>query len=141
MMEENIGLRFEADHWKEVVEEAGKLLLKSKNIEPRYIEAMKELISQEGPYMVVAPGLVLLHARPEDGALSECISLVTLAKPINFGHSENDPVDIAIAFAAHKNERHIQMLSEVARLLQDETRLTRLREAEHTQDALDALFE
>ena len=91
--------------------------------------------------MVVMPGLVLLHARPEDGALSECISLVTLAKPINFGHPENDPVDIAIAFAAQKNERHIQMLSEVARLLQDETRLTRFREAEHTQDVLDALFE
>jgi mannitol/fructose-specific phosphotransferase system IIA component (Ntr-type) len=139
--EENIQLAFEANHWREVVEKAGELLLNSENIEPRYIEAMKELITQEGPYMVVAPGIVLLHARPEDGALSECMSLVTVAKPIHFGHPENDPVDIAIAFAAQKNQHHIKMLSEIARLLQDEARLNRIRTTENPQDVIKALFE
>ena len=119
MTEQNIRLRFEANDWKEVVEQAGRLLLNSRNIEPRYIQAMKELVSKEGAYMVVAPGLALLHARPEDGVLDECISLVTLAKPVRFGHPENDPVDIAIAFAAQRNNRHIQLLAEIARLLQD----------------------
>jgi len=140
LTDQNIRIRIKAKDWADVVEQAGRLLLITGRIEPRYIEGMKAMIRDEGAYMVLIPGFALLHARPQDGALGECLSLVTLAEPVYFGNPDNDPVDLAIAFAAGESDIHIQILAEVARLLQDEARLVRIRKADKVQDVIDTLL-
>lgn len=46
----------------------GELLEKSGAIEPRYIDAMINTVKEIGPYIVIAPGIAMPHARPEAGA-------------------------------------------------------------------------
>ena len=46
--------------------------------------------------MVVMPGVVLLHAKPDYGVNRLGISLSTLKTPVEFGHDKNDPVDIVV---------------------------------------------
>ncbi len=72
-----------------------------------------------GTYAVIAPGIVLLHARPEDGVLKPGLAMVTLSTPVNFGHTENDPVDLVFALAATDKTSHLQGLQELAQLLSD----------------------
>ena len=118
--------------WQEAADEVGQLLLSVGKIEQGYIERMKQIVDEIGPYMVVAPGVALLHARPEDGVREPCVGVVTLKKPVKFGHEENDPVDIVIAFGATNKESHIPALKQLAGQLSNVEVLTNIRSADST---------
>jgi len=115
-----IGLK--AANWKDLVDQVGNILVQTEDIEPRYIDAMKKVIEELGPYAVISPGVVLLHARPEDGVNRMCIAMATLAEGIKFG-SVNDPVRLAIALGAVDHESHIEILRSLANFLEDKDRL------------------
>ncbi|MCS6907463.1 MAG: PTS sugar transporter subunit IIA [Anaerolineales bacterium] len=125
--------------WEEAVEEAGTLLLAAGKIRAEYVGAMKRVLQEMGPYAVIAPGIVLLHARPEDGVVSPCIAIITLDKPVEFGHSENDPVDIVIAFGAIDKKAHVAALRALAEMLGDEHYLRRIRTAQTDSELYHAL--
>ncbi len=137
--ESNIQVQVRARSWSDLVRVAGELLLATRQVEPRYVLAMEEMVRSEGAYMVVVPGLALLHARPEAGALGECLSLVTSAEPVYFGHPTNDPVDLAIAFAAGHPSGHLQVMAEIARFLQDESSLAAVRRAKQVQEVREII--
>jgi len=124
-----IRLGVHAANWEEAVRAAGQLLVDADVCEPRYIQAMIDAVHELGPYMVLAPGLALAHARPEDGVKSIGLSLVTLDPPVPFGSEENDPVSLLIAFGAVDKERHLGLLQELALLLEDEARRQELAQA------------
>lgn len=121
--------------WQEAVDHIGRLLVEAGSVEPRFIEAMKRVLHDMGPYAVIAPGIVLLHARPEDGVRQPCLGLMTLATPVNFGHSENDPVDVVVAFGAVDKQAHVSALQQLAQLLGNQTGLAQIRGAT-SDDAL-----
>ena len=125
--------------WKEAIRVAGKLLLDIGAIEPRYIDAMIELCKKYSAYIVVAPGIALAHARPEDGAKKIAFSLITLEEPICFGHPENDPVDIVIAFSAVDGSSHIRILSHLAKFLSESINIKKIRMAATDEDLLHAI--
>lgn len=67
--------------------------------------------------MVVAPGVALAHARPEDGALQLGLAVATLREPVEFGHAENDPVDVVFAFGSPDRDQHVGLLGALAQRL------------------------
>ena len=115
---QTIELGVEARDWRETVQKAGNMLLQAGTIEKRFVRAMEEIILEYGPYMVIWPGAILLHA-PPDGVRQLGMSLLTLKQPVYFGHAENDPVQIAIVLAALDNHSHITALHQLNRLMQD----------------------
>ena len=119
----------------EAIAAAGELLVATGAASERYVEAMQVALRELGPYMVVAPGVALPHARPEDGAHGPGVALVTLADPVTFGHEHNDPVDVVVAFSATGKDAHLRVLQQLATLLGDEDGLDRLR-ASKDQEAL-----
>lgn len=123
-----------AGSWQEAVQLSGQLLLKSGRIEARYIDAMERSVRELGPYAVLAPGIVLLHARPDDGVIIPCLSLVILSTPVNFGHSQNDPVDLVFALGAVDKNAHIQALQQLATLLANPDFLAAVRAAKTRQE-------
>lgn len=139
LSEENIRVREECQDWQAVVDRGAGILLAQGCIEAGYVSRIKDYLEEHGPYMVIAPGVVLLHARPEDGANGVCMSLMTLASPIAFGHAQNDPVDIVITFATPDDEQHVQALSQMTELLSDETSLRKLREAKEAEEVLNVI--
>jgi len=136
---ETVRARLSVASWEEAARAAGELLLAAGSIEPNYVEAMINVLREMGPYAVIAPGIVLLHARPEDGVLSPCLALVTLSTPVPFGHSENDPVDLVVALGAVDKQAHVAALQELALLLADEAALQRIRDAQNDQELLLAV--
>jgi mannitol operon transcriptional antiterminator len=107
-----------AKNWQEVVDVSGATLLKAGSVEPIFIQAMKEIILEFGPYMVIWPGTVLLHAPPH-GVRHLCMALLNLRTPVYFGHPNHDPVQIAIVLGAVDNHSHITALQELNQLMQD----------------------
>ncbi len=134
---QTVRARLAVSGWEEATEAVGQLLVDAGSITTGYIQAMKRVLEEMGPYAVIAPGIVLLHARPEDGVLSPCLGLVTLSTPVEFGHSENDPVDIVLALGATDKKTHISALQQLATLLGDERGLELIRSAPDSRTLLE----
>jgi PTS system ascorbate-specific IIA component len=79
-----------------------------------YTDAMVATIRELGPYVVIAPGLAMPHARPSESVLETGMSLVVLTEPVAFGHAKNDPVRVLFGLAALDHDRHLELLSEFA---------------------------
>ncbi|KPU64088.1 hypothetical protein EP1X_01330 [Thermococcus sp. EP1] len=135
---EDIKTNVEVATWEESVKVAGEILYKNGKITKDYILGMIETIKKLGPYAVIAPGIALPHARPEDGALKVGISIVVLNNPINFG-SPNDPVKVVIAFSAPDKTSHVQLLQELAKLLSDEEIRGKLANAKTPQEVVEII--
>ncbi|MCJ7569818.1 MAG: PTS sugar transporter subunit IIA [Anaerolineales bacterium] len=128
-----------ATSWEQAVEAAGMVLVQANLVEPRYIDAMKKTLRELGPYSVIAPGIAMPHARPEDGVIQTGFSLVTLVKPVTFGNAENDPVDILLAFSASDKERHITALKEISVFLSNDGLVRKVRTANSNDQLLDVI--
>ena len=96
----SIRLQAEAETWQDAVKIGVDLLVAADVVEPRYYQAILDAVEQHGPYFVLAPGLAMPHGRPEEGVKKTGFALVTLKKPLEFNHEDNDPVDILITMAA-----------------------------------------
>ena len=136
LTKETIALGLSVRDWQEAVREVGSLLVSAEATEPRYVEAMIQMVQEIGPYIVIAPGVALPHARPEDGVKKACMSLVTLDPPIDFGNEYNDPVKLVVAFGTTDNEAHIEALAALARLLGDPNILESLKQASSPEEIL-----
>lgn len=107
----------EANSWQDAIRAACSPLVDAGALEPRYAERCIAIVQEHGPYIVLAPGIALAHARPEDGVIRLALSAITLAKPVAFGHLQNDPVDVVIAFGSPDKQAHIGMVGALARRL------------------------
>jgi mannitol/fructose-specific phosphotransferase system IIA component (Ntr-type) len=113
--QEQIRLKVRAAGWQDAIRQAGNLLVECGGAEESYIEAMIQLVQEAGPYIVIAPGIAIPHARPEFGALETCFAVLVLEPPVKFGHHENDPVSLVVAFSSPTKDAHISVLTTLAR--------------------------
>lgn len=88
------------ENWPQALELCAKPLLDMQVIEPEYVTAIIQQHHTLGPYYVLAPGLAMPHARPEEGAKGLGLSLLKLKQGVSFGAGEFDPVDVIIMLAA-----------------------------------------
>ena len=88
---------------------------------------MIKFCEEHQAYIVIAPGIALPHARPEDGVKKICLSLLTLQKPVHFGHPHNDPVDLVIALGMIDNKSHVEALASLSEILMDKKKLNIIR--------------
>ncbi|MEM0379084.1 MAG: PTS sugar transporter subunit IIA [Thermosphaera sp.] len=119
--------------WREAVRLVGDLLVRDGLIEEKYVEAMIKVVSELGPYAAIAPGVAMPHARPEDGAIETGLSILLVKRGVNFG-SPNDPVYLIIGFAAKDKSMHINVLKELAELLNSPGFLEEVKKAETETD-------
>jgi len=138
---ELIRLGVEADDWEAAVRAAGQVLVENGAVEPAYVDAMVESIRRVGPYIVVAPGVALPHARPEDGVRRLAISMVQLRAPVAFGHETNDPVSLVFALAAVDVDSHLKALSQLSSLIGTPENAARLRSAAGVAEVLRIMAE
>ncbi len=136
---EAIAVKAEADGWRSAVELCGRLLVSEGIAEERYVPAMVRTVEELGPYVVIAPGVAIPHARPEDGAVKPGISLVILREPVEFGSEENDPVDLLFGFATTGADAHVELIRALADFIGEQENLERLRRVRTEEEARDVL--
>lgn len=118
-----------ADDWRAAVMVSGQALVASGATDPSYTDEMIATVEQLGPYIVIAPGIALAHARPSPAVHRVGISLVTLSGPVEFGHRQNDPVRLVVGLASPDDEGHVTALATLAEFLADEGRRDALLDA------------
>ncbi|AHG20557.1 PTS system mannitol-specific transporter subunit IIA [Chania multitudinisentens RB-25] len=117
------------DNWKNAVLLSAEPLLTQGYVTSNYIEAIFKSHEELGPYYVLAPGLAMPHARPEQGAIKNGLSLLHIRDGVSFSSDENDPVYVVIMLCAHSGDEHITMITELAEIFSDEDKLSRLLKA------------
>ncbi|WP_338561377.1 PTS sugar transporter subunit IIA [Erwinia sp. E_sp_B04_7] len=129
----HIRLQNDSTEWREAVISAGELLVAGKCSLPAYTDEMLRVVEEFGPYIVVAPGIALAHARPSASVLTAGLSLITLSTPVAFGHEENDPVWLVIALCAPDKTSHLALLAQLVSFLDDENNLNFLKQCDDAE--------
>lgn len=127
------------ENWVDAVKLAGRMLVVDGIVEERYINAMIRVTEELGPYAVIAPGVAIPHARPEDGARDVGLSVLIVRNGVNFG-SPNDPVYVVIGFAAKDKTSHLGILKELAELLSTPDLVEELRSLSSPEKIIEILI-
>lgn len=125
---------------EEAIRLAAKPLLKEGVISEEYIEDILVNLEELGPYMVIMPGIIIAHSRPGKYVKKDCISIMTLSEPINFGHETNDPIEIVFVIAAKENNSHLDALQDLARVLINEESVNKIKNAEKAEEVMNLFF-
>ena len=125
LSEDNVSFRYPAETWEDVIRHGGQLMVDAGFTDPTYTEAMIDVVRDMGPYIVLAPGLAMPHARPEMGAKQVGAALVTLE----------------IFLCAPNKDEHIQLLTDIATLFEDEEFLDAAVNFESIEDVQSFLAE
>jgi PTS system ascorbate-specific IIA component len=102
---------------QEVIAYGGSLLEAAGKVNKQYIKDMILAYESLGPYIVMAPGLAMPHARPGGNVVENGISFLQLKTPVEFQHSSNDPVKIVITLAGASDNGHIDLLQDLSSFL------------------------
>lgn len=134
-----IRLDVPADDWRSAIRASGELLTGVGVASDAYTDSMVRTVDEHGPYIVIAPGFALAHARPDESVARTGLSFVRLAEPVAFGNADNDPVTIVMALAAADSSAHQQALASLAGVLSDPDRRRALDIAATPDEVLYAL--
>jgi PTS system ascorbate-specific IIA component len=123
-----------AADWRAAVALSGAALARSGAAKPGYAGEMIRMIEDHGPYVVIAPGLALAHARPGPQVITNGLSIVTLTEPVSFGHAHNDPVRVVLGLAIVEGGAHLAAVAAVANIFNDSSAIDRLASATSAEE-------
>jgi PTS system ascorbate-specific IIA component len=125
--------------WRAAIRAAGQALVDDGVSTADYTEQMITNVEENGPYIVIAPGLAFAHARPSPAVLRTGMSWIRLREPVRFGHDTNDPVSLVVALAATDPSAHTEAMAALARALSDPATTTALDQARTAPEILALL--
>ncbi len=126
---ENIQIVDSVCDWKQAITLAAQPLLEKEAITQAYIQAIFNSHQELGPYYVLAPGLAMPHARPEQGGIKNGLSLLHIKQGISSDSQDNDPIYVVIMLCAISGNEHINMITALADIFSNDERLSALLKA------------
>lgn len=106
--------------WEEAIRLSAIPLLNENIITNEYLDAIYETHKKLGPYYVLAPGIAMPHARPEQGSNDVGLSMLVVKEGVTFNSLENDPIFIIVMLAAKDSNSHIEVISLLADMFDNE---------------------
>mgnify|MGYP006273106421 CR=1 FL=1 len=113
---DTVKINSEVANWQQAVQEAGNILLNQKSITENYVQKSLQSIKEQGPYVVIAPGVGLIHAQPEAGVLEQDMGLLVIPSGIEFGH-KHDPVKLVFILAPIDKSSHYNAMVDLLKLI------------------------
>ena len=139
-LEDNIQVIESIESWEKAIELASKPLLEKNKIEERYVESMIDNINKLGPYVVLMPRIAMPHSRPESGVIESCMSLLKINTGVAFSKDKNkEKVNIIFILGAKDNDSHLELISQLTDLLEDETKIENIILAEDENKILNLI--
>ncbi|MHA6693955.1 PTS sugar transporter subunit IIA [Homoserinimonas sp. A520] len=139
LTEAGVVLNAEAEDWRAAVRVAGHALAAMGSARDGYAEEMIRMIDEHGPYVVIAPGLALAHARPGPDVLADGLAVVTLKDPVPFGHPHNDPVRVVLGLAILRVETHLASVAAIANIFNDSDAVNAIAAATTADEVLEIM--
>lgn len=117
LTQKKVMCRERASDWEDAVRQACDLLLKAEDVTPEFVLSAIQSVKDAGPYVVIMPGVALIHGKVGKGVKHLAMSLITFENDVYFHHPTNDPVRLVFCMAATDNRSHLQALRDLRDLL------------------------
>ena len=137
MLANHIRIEDGVPSWRDAIRLAALPLLQNGFIEERYIAGMIESVEQIGPYIVIAPGFALPHARAESGVIRTGVSMLKLRKSVPF--PEDKDVSILVVLAANDAGAHVDLIGDMTDVLTTDGILDRMFAADTEEEMMSCL--
>jgi PTS system ascorbate-specific IIA component len=128
----------EAADWQDAIRLSCKALEGAGIVGEKYADEIIQCIAENGPYIVLLPGIALPHSMENSpNAHGTAISFTKIKKPVSF--DDTDPEKQASVFytlAATDDELHLKNMRKLFKMLTDETLCARLQDAASVSDLL-----
>lgn len=138
VLENRINIVDRVQNWEEAVRVAAKPLTADMSVTNQYVEAMINNIKKFGTYIVVAPKVAMPHSRPEDGVNKNCLALLKINEGVFFG-DEDEKVYLIFVLGAVDSNSHIETLTQLMDVIDDEEKIDALAEAESVNEILEII--
>ncbi|MGC9267050.1 BglG family transcription antiterminator [Listeria ivanovii] len=119
--------------WRQAIKIGTKCLEDLQVVEPSYHEKIMENLKMYGPYMVIAPGVVIAHAGASDGVLMDGLGVTVIEDGILFYDRYEEPVHVIFTLALKTKEAHL-LVEQLMKLALDEERIKKIRMASSKRD-------
>lgn len=134
----NIQIVESAENWKDAIRISVNPLVEHGFVEPRYSDSIIANVLDMGPYFIVAPGVAMPHARPEQGVIKTQLGITLFRQPVHF-EGKDDETKLFVVLAAEDSDKHIDAMVMIAGALDDEEKIEKLCSAE-SEEMLYQLF-
>ena len=124
-----------ANSWEEAIRLSSRPLIDQEFIQESYLDAMIDGVNEFGPYMILADGVAMPHARPEDGAIKTGFSFLKLKEGVLFPNTEI-PVTLFFTLSASDADSHIEAIMKLASILGDDDTLELLTQITNKEEFL-----
>ncbi|MGP4074785.1 BglG family transcription antiterminator [Halobacillus sp. K22] len=139
LTKKTIQLKDQVSSWEEAIKTAAQPLIEQESIQPEYVQAMIDNVNELGPYVVIAPGIAIPHARPEAGVERLGMSFLRLKDPIYFSDQEKHRAQLVIVLAAIDNQTHLKALAQLTELLSNEDNVDKLIAADDQETVIEII--
>ncbi len=102
--------------WQEAIIKAVEPLIKHDDVLDMYKESILANLRRAGSHFIIAPYIILPHARPEQGVNRNAISVLLAKQAIYFEHSQ-EPIKLIIILASQNSISHLQILKKIVGIL------------------------
>ena len=135
---ETICFKDRVDNWEEAIRIGAEPLVNSGSINPGYIDDIIANVNKHGPYIVIAPGFALSHAK-SDHVNSIGMSYLRLDEPVIFLDREDRSATVIITLAANDNTSHLQAMKELSKILMNEAYYAQFLNCKTKEEVLDTI--
>lgn len=116
----------EVKDWKEAITTVGKLMIKENKIKEGYIKNIIVNIEELGPYIIIAPGIALPHARPSEDVLENALALLKINNGVKFTE-DGENIYLIFCLAAKDSSSHIDIIEQLTLILNNDEKIEKLK--------------
>ena len=113
------------------------MLIEAESIEKCYLDKIISQLLFYGPFMFLTQGIILAHAKPEDGVKKMDVSMSIFKHPVYF--SEYYQAKIVITLAVEDQYRHLRILNDIMTIFEDESNIENIAEMNSIEEIISAM--
>ena len=132
----SIKLKAEAADKADAIRQAGTLLVENGNMQPGYITSMME--REKVAHTYLGNGIAIPHGLPQDRDLIVQTGISVVQVPDGVEWNPGEQVHLVVGIAA-KSDEHIEILSNLTHVLDDEETVQRLSKTTNPEDIIACL--
>lgn len=129
------------DNWKDAIKASISPLIDKGIVLKEYGDAILDNVAENGPYIFLAPHICMPHSQATHLVKEAAVSFVKINKTVYYDE-ENDPdmgAELFFAIAVKELNAHLDVIAELAEVLDDEETVNALLNAK-TKEDFDKLF-
>ncbi|MFH5811673.1 PTS sugar transporter subunit IIA [Companilactobacillus sp. FL22-1] len=123
----------EPNDWQDALKIASKKLVEHNYIKEGYIDEIIQNVKDNGPYIVIVPGVAMPHANAKsDNVLGTAIGFTKFNKSVYFGPESN--AKLFFTLAAKDPKEHLNNIGELSDMLMTDGLIDKLMDIQTVDD-------